>query len=974
MWCGAVYSYGSVKSVKLFSVFMAIMLNLSAYALYDFPASATATTRIETSATKLENVIRCLYKDDRGFTWFGTPNGLYRYDGIHTLALLHDPERESTIPDNDILSIAGDTTGRIWLSTPFGAGFLNPENLEYTPVTHFSFHEKTMVRNIENRVFLAGARGVQLFKPVRGTLPTLYGGPCNELSLCGHNLVIASGDSLILIHPFTGRKIKSTEIRGVITAVRQIKNRVVAGTWGNGIVVMDTALNILKTMQWAPSNTHGTTNIVNHIEADKENLWISTESGLYRFDPVLATLQVFNDSQGKTNIFCSLRESGRLWFSSANGLSRCYPQRPSVKYFAVSGDIQQAARIGRRWFFPSWYGNGLLVTGNRFIAEKIIRRIPPHSADQECGQINNVSPGKNGEIWVSTLGGISVLDKNLNLLKTFVPSAGMKPELTSTRTSAVFFDGERTWIANYHRGVDVLNRDGKLGFHLSPDKLFGNDGLVWCFFKDRKNRIWIGGNSGLMLFENGKVTAIPEIAHGHSCSVRQVAESPGGTLWLATDAGLISFNPGRHEIFTVRCKEQYSDHISAVCCDPSGFIWYSNENQVFRYDPELKLFFVLSEDDGLDQHSGTGCLQVDSGRLIIGQKGKIGIYDLQNQPGGTEPIKTWITSFRVNDEEFRPDTLPGKLVFSHDQNRFRFEFIAPCYQNPESVSYYFIMEGLQEQWTDAGKDNQVSYAGLSPGKYCFRLFSMTGSGLKSPEYQLSILIKPPFRKTWWFILIVAASLTALVVLIYRFRINRIIELQNIRNNISRDLHDEMGSSLSAIAMLSSLAGKSLETEPERAGGMIGKISEQSDWLNERMHDIVWNINPENDNMTSLVSRMRAFTAGLLEAAGIAYRFEADPSVLALTLNLGQRHDLLMIFKESLNNVIKYAGAAEVTVKLEKKRKQFLMEIADNGKGFDPEAINEGNGLANMRKRALRMGAAIEVLSSPGKGTIIRLRF
>lgn len=218
------------------------------------------------------------------------------------------------------------------------------------------------------------------------------------------------------------------------------------------------------------------------------------------------------------------------------------------------------------------------------------------------------------------------------------------------------------------------------------------------------------------------------------------------------------------------------------------------------------------------------------------------------------------------------------------------------------------------------------------------------------------------------LVIIIASL-----LVNRYRVvnqaKRQAEIEQVRSNIARDLHDDIGSTLSTINIISNLAMR----ESVNSNNLhLSRIAEQSSRMMESMTDMVWSINPINDSMEKVAVRMKVFTSEILEPKNIGFRFSGEESLNALHLDAEKRKNLFLIFKEAINNAAKYSGATEVKIVLKKSDKKFVMTIADNGHGFDNQKIKEGNGLKNMEIRAKAIRANFKLSSIIGLGTHIEL--
>jgi len=225
------------------------------------------------------------------------------------------------------------------------------------------------------------------------------------------------------------------------------------------------------------------------------------------------------------------------------------------------------------------------------------------------------------------------------------------------------------------------------------------------------------------------------------------------------------------------------------------------------------------------------------------------------------------------------------------------------------------------------------------------------------------------------ILSVSLLLLAGVFAVSRYRVaqksRRQAEIEKIRNSIASDLHDDMGSALSSINIISKVALDN-PNDRENVNRHLKKIHENSTVIMENMSDIVWAINPANDTLEKIILKMREFAADLFEPLNIIYDFEEQGDFRQVKLGLQQRKDVYLIFKEAVNNAAKYSGAAAITILIAEKNGGIEMEIDDNGKGFSKEDIKCGNGLKNMEERARKMQAELVVNSAPGGGTSVRL--
>lgn len=214
----------------------------------------------------------------------------------------------------------------------------------------------------------------------------------------------------------------------------------------------------------------------------------------------------------------------------------------------------------------------------------------------------------------------------------------------------------------------------------------------------------------------------------------------------------------------------------------------------------------------------------------------------------------------------------------------------------------------------------------------------------------------------------------IAVLINRQKLKRAIELERMRSRLSRDLHDDIGSTLSSINMLSRTAQSDLKKENSlRMLTSLEKISERSQRLLNNMSDIIWNISPGNDTLEEVINRMREYATAVLEALGLRYTFDLPDESLDCQLSMEVKNNLYLIFKEAVNNLAKYSAAEAVLIKLTYDEKFIYLKVEDDGKGFDEHTVEHGRGLHNMKHRAEEIGSVLTISSQPGFGTKVMLR-
>jgi signal transduction histidine kinase len=311
----------------------------------------------------------------------------------------------------------------------------------------------------------------------------------------------------------------------------------------------------------------------------------------------------------------------------------------------------------------------------------------------------------------------------------------------------------------------------------------------------------------------------------------------------------------------------------------------------------------------------------------------------------------------------------GEVRLENNQNSFSIFFASLSFIQRDRLTYYYKMEGLDKDWIKADKSAFVNYSLLPPGNYTFKIFCENIEGQRSKETtELNIYIKPPFWAAKWFISTVLFFIALIIYAIHDMRVKRLMAVEKLRTRVARDLHDDMGSTLSTINILSAMAKSKMNNDVVKTTEYLAKITDNSQRMMDAMDDIVWSIKPSNDSMQKIVARMREFATNVLEPKDIVLDFTIDEQVYDIKLNMEARRDFFLVFKEAVNNAAKYSKAGTLTLNISVHNKVLKLSVKDDGVGFDAARADSGNGLGNMQKRADAINGKVEIKSKAGQGT------
>jgi signal transduction histidine kinase len=401
-------------------------------------------------------------------------------------------------------------------------------------------------------------------------------------------------------------------------------------------------------------------------------------------------------------------------------------------------------------------------------------------------------------------------------------------------------------------------------------------------------------------------------------------------------------------------------------------------------DPTTGAIKHYTSTDGLVSSSHWGSAFRDhDGNLWFGTLQ--GLSRLSPKPdASTSPPPVRIDAIRVRGESYPVsevgETRLVNLVLPPDQNQIEIDFASFNFATGDSPRYQYKLEGADRDWSRVSDQRAVNYATLSPGTYRFLVRAVDSKGwVSSQPAEMQFRVVPPLWQRWWFLGCLAVLAALMVYAIYRSRLSQLLELERVRTRIATDLHDDIGSSLTQISILSEVLRQNAGQDGQAGGEHLARIANLSRELVDSMSDIVWAVNPRRDNLGDLNHRMRRFASDVLDARGIEFDFHAPKAHENKQLRTDTRRQVFLVFKEGINNVVRHSECRHVTIELAINRNQLWLKLADDGKGLDAGHMTgdgnrtHGHGLFSIAQRAKSLGGEFIVDSNPGQGTVLTLR-
>jgi len=555
-------------------------------------------------------------------------------------------------------------------------------------------------------------------------------------------------------------------------------------------------------------------------------------------------------------------------------------------------------------------------------------------------QVYRIFEDSRGDIWVATAAsptnGLARWQRSTETWHDLASTPGLPP-LSIERAGSIGEDREgNVWV-----GFGT----GAARFKGESCRYFGSsDGLppgrIEGIYSDRVGRLWFTSSQSGLIRSNDPGATVPSFINYKttqglsSNQLNVIVEDRHGNLYLGSDHGLDNFNPttGRVKHYSTADGLAPGTIYDALLAR-DGTLWVGTREGLSR--------FIPTDDASQDP----------APLVVISSLEVAGVRQNISAVGETE-IK-------------QPDLAP-------DRNQLHIEFVGLSFAPGEVLRYQYKLEGTDIDWTEPANQRSVNYANLAPGGYRFLVRAINSEGLVSTTpAALSFTVLRPIWRRWWFVTLAALGVGALGLIFYRFRVARIYELANIRTRIATDLHDDVGSGLSQVSLLSEVISRRVGKDDSviEQLSLIGQVSRD---LVDSMSDIVWAINPGRDRLSDLSHRMRRFASDIFSTRNIDLTFEGPSSDHDIGLGPEVRRELYLIFKEAVNNVARHSQCTQVKIKFQIEDGLLKLVVHDNGGSFDTETDREGNGLRNMRMRAGKLGGQLQISSRNGSGTSIDL--
>lgn len=968
-------------------------------------------------------------QDSLGFLWVGTLMGLDRYDGYSVVHFRHDDLDSTSLSNDRARTLFIDRPGTLWVGTD--AGGLNKfdsrserfSRYVNNPADSASISPGKITAICEDKSgnlwigILGGgldclARGKGVFHHYRHV-------PSDRTSLSDNRVhALCSGDSGRLwigtesgLDEFDSKTGRCAHFRNspgdpfslsgnfVTSIFPDGPGMLWVGVAGGGLNKLDRSTGRCIRYRHnglAPGSiSHDDVSCI-YVD-DPGYLWVGisdVDGGLNRFDKKTGRFARFkNDPLDARslldNYIRNIRPGnfGAIWIVTDRGLSKFERRAEQFRHYTISPNILVPESVSSLWESLDggslWIGtNGL----NRIDAAtgqvRHYRNDPADSHSLGGGFVQALCEDRDGKLWCGTTsGGLENLDPGSGRSAHY--DVGLKGR-TGFLLNIIEDRRGIFWMGTADVGLLRFDPATRVFHHYNRDpnnpRSLGND-AVYALLEDREGTIWVGTEGGGLDRYDGEEGFV-HFRHDPSRTgslsddrVYALLEDNKGRIWVGTNNDIGVFDKKTGSYVSVLVSGGPPGLIKAIVEDKRGSIWLSTmQKGLYRVDPESGRSRHYDVLDGLQGNNfSSAAFKRANGEIMFGGENGYNVFDPDSILDNTRVPPVVLTNFSIFGKPAAQDvSLPQlrELLLRHDQNFFSFEFSALDLTAPTKNMYAYRIDGVDTGWVYPVGRRYASYTNIDPGGYTLRVRGSNNDGIWNEKgLSIPITIKPPYWATWWFRSLAALLAIGIMAGAYQYRVSKLLEMERMRLRIASDLHDDIGSSLGSIALITDMVRKSLPPG-QKSGEQLQDASSAARRTADSLRDIVWLISPDHDKLDDIVLRMKDAAAKLL--VGIEYSLDCPEDTLGNVLDMEFRRHVWLIYKETLHNIAKYAKAHAVDIQIKVENGLFYLRIKDDGVGFDTSSPASGNGLRNLRTRAAKLGGSIAINSAPGRGTSVHL--
>ncbi len=1056
-----------VKFLKAKYILRAVLLLWSALIFSQQQENHLVFGRIDVETGLSSNTVYAIVQDNTGFLWFGTDDGLNRYDGYNFKVFRNDPDDSNSISSNNIWSLMTDRSGSIWIGTKTGElNRYNPRTEKFVSwkIESDMAKENSITCSYEDKngnIWVGTYRdGLYRLDPPTNTIEHWSSDPDNSKSLSHYYVRSITGDDFgnIYVATYIGfnkfnpsvsneferyyhnpseKNSISNNIIWSISKSSLDSNQIWLGT-ADGLTEYNVNENTFSSINVPnPQNLlYGTSvgQVIEQMNDNEKTIWVNSYAGLLKMNLSSGETKRFlhdeNNQQSLIDnqinqIFRDL--SGVIWLATDNGISYLSPKNArfnsggSLLLGSESSNILLRKNITAITETPDgkiWFG----TTDGLYYFSHINNKVFSYPEFENTPVWSLVS-GNDDDLWVGTFGtGLKQIFLKTGLVKSWDLN---HPEI---KTQAVYYNKSllrdrknNVWVGYWGAGVSKINsRTNKYELWLNdpdnPNSLSNND--AWVIKEDKVGRIWLGTRGGgLNLFEDeGKVifhhwmkqeTNMEGLNSNNiysMCEALHLSTDKNETvLWIGTSNGLNKItikNKGADiydvdvDIVSYTINDGLPDNsVKSILEDDAGNLWLGTGFGISFFNVQKKVFTNFSTTDGLTSSvfNFESALKTKSGLMLFGSTHGINIF----KPGGiilsTFNPPLVITDLLIFNVPMNAGdgsvlkqsaSLTDEIILNYDHNVFSFEFAALDFNSSKTIKYAYIMEGFDKEWVYNGNRRLATYTNLDPGNYTFKVRSTNADGVWSENLKfVKVIITPPFWMTWWFRSLLIFIFLSIGPIIYYRKVNklkndRLVQVEfskqliqsqeEERKRIASELHDSLGQDLLVI--------KNLALMNKNKNEQFDEISKTAGLAIDEVRRISYNLHPYQLDRLGLSKAINSMFTNIEGVSKI--KFDTNIGNVDNLFEKEKEINIYRIIQECVTNIIKHSDADNARVFVEKAEDVLLIEIADNGKGFNFESTkseSKGFGLKNLENRVSFLDGELKFKSAEEFKTQIKVK-
>ena len=977
------------------------------------------------------SIVGAIYQDRKGYIWLGTADGLSRFDGYRFTNYGTNDGLDSPI----ITSITEDRQGRLWVGTNGGGvarliddpreasqpevrspqrkkfvSYRVGETPESNSVTGLLFDDSgalwctsdEIYRAVDDQkdhlrfeVAITHKGGWSTFRAFSDSRGRLWFGLSRELIEVTQGRVMRYG-------PADGLPMERTLSRAGQVFNEQIRciaedhtGRLLVANLRELFEFIAPEASVEGRGRWKklPLSLSRNQDIHSLVFDSQGRLWIGTSKGLLWLTENQQTNYTTAQGIGSGIIFALLEDrQGNVWVGTRGDGVFKSPGDFIVSYSEADG------LPGRSISFIVEDDEGHIYAGTNhgefaeIVARKVVSVSGSHTilSNRVCQWIMR---DKRGDYWIRADDGLYRFPGPALQFHTGrkITEADGAPALHKRFGLGLYEDPlGKIWCGAFaDRALFVLdpNLIARSAFKRIPlDASVGvppekNLDVLHCSIGDRSGELWFAWQADLGRYKDSKVTLLEATEGLPETTARALFIDSRGWLWIGLSSGGLSMTTDpraeRPKFVNYSTRNGLANNAVWILAeDDFGRIYASTGKGLDRIDPSTGQIRHFTAADGL-AGSTSNCVKDRRGNIWVGSTtGLSRLNPIAERAAGPTP-QACFARVQVAGEDIplpeRGATRIPEFSLSASQNNLFIEYIAVSMNAGEGLKYQHFLEGADRDWGPPGDQRSVNYARLAPGRYRLLVRAVNAEGQFNDNPSImEFHILPPIWQRWWFIALVAAALASGAFALYRSRVRRIVAVEGIRRQVATDLHDDVGSGLAQIAILSEVAKR--DSSPA-ATSLLNEVADLARSMRDSMSDIVWAVDPRKDRLADLVQRMRQASYNLLEADGVRVDFHApqETEIERIGLTPNRKRHLLLIFKETVTNIARHAQANNVRVEIGVRASELSLAIRDDGCGFEPETEHDGHGLNSLIQRADELNARLEIESAPGHGTSVKVR-